>query len=147
LIVGFPGETDADFVDLESFVADTRFDHVGVFTYSHEEGTRAYVFADDVPAAVKRRRRNALMARQKRIVAEAQKERIGGEVAVLIDGPSPEHELVLQGRLEGQAPDIDPVVVLTDCDSERYSPGDLIRARIVGAKDYDLVAAPIGVAW
>jgi ribosomal protein S12 methylthiotransferase len=147
LIVGFPGETDADFGDLESFVADTRFDHVGVFTYSHEEGTRAYGSADDVPAALKRRRRSALMARQRRIVAEAQKERIGSEVAVLIDGPSPEHELVLQGRLEGQAPDIDPVVVLTDCDSERYSAGDLIRARIVGAKDYDLVAAPIGVAW
>ena len=146
LIVGFPGETDKDFGELEGFVGDTRFDHVGVFTYSHEEGTRAFDLPDDVPAAVKRRRRNALMAKQKRIVAKAQKERIGSEVEVLIDGPSAEHEFVLQGRLEGQAPEIDPVVVLTDADPELYGAGDLIRARITGAREYDLVAAPLGRA-
>jgi len=144
LIVGFPGETEADFAELDSFVADTRFDHVGVFTYSHEEGTRAYGFADDVPAAVKRSRRNALMARQKRIVAETQKARVGREVEILIDGPAPEHELVLQGRLEGQAPDIDSVVFLTDCDPLRYAAGDLIKATVVGAKGYDLIVAPVG---
>jgi len=144
-IVGFPGETDADFAELDAFVRDTRFDHVGVFTYSHEEGTRAFAFADDVPARVKRRRRDALMSRQKRIAAAAQQERLGSEIAVLIDGPSPEHELVLQGRTEGQAPDIDAVVYLTDCDRELYRPGDLIRAQVVEARDYDLVAAPIGV--
>ena len=143
LIVGFPGETEADYSELEAFVADTRFDHVGVFTYSHEEGTRAFGLPDDVPAAVKRRRRNRLMARQKKIVAGAQKARIGTEVDVLIDGPSPEHELVLQGRLEGQAPDIDPVVFLTDCGAEDYRPGQLIRTRIVGAREYDLVAEPV----
>jgi ribosomal protein S12 methylthiotransferase len=144
LIVGFPGETDAEFAELESFVGDTRFDHVGVFTYSHEEGTRAFAHADDVPAATKRRRRNTLMARQKQIVATAQKARIGMEVDVLVDGPSPEHELVLQGRLPSQAPDIDPVVFLTDCDPADHGAGQLIRARIVGAKGYDLLAAPIG---
>jgi ribosomal protein S12 methylthiotransferase len=142
LIVGFPGETEAEFAELEGFVADTGFDHVGVFTYSHEEGTRAFGFTDDVPAAVKRRRRNTLMAKQKRIVAAAQKRRIGSEMDVLVDGPSAEHELVLQGRLENQAPDIDPVVFLTDCDPEQYRRGQLIRARIVGAKGYDLVATP-----
>ena len=142
LIVGFPGETDSEFAELEGFVADTGFDHVGVFTYSHEEGTRAFGFPDDVPAAAKRRRRNTLMARQKRIVAAAQKARIGTEMDVLVDGPSPEHELVLQGRLESQAPDIDPVVFLTDCDSEQVERGQLIRATIVGAKGYDLVATP-----
>src|SRR3712207_7401373 len=67
-IVGFPGETEADFRELENFVAETRFDHVGVFTYSHEEGTGAHALRDDVPAAIKRRRRNALMSRQKKIV-------------------------------------------------------------------------------
>jgi ribosomal protein S12 methylthiotransferase len=144
LIVGFPGETERDFGELESFISDTRFDHLGVFTYSHEEGTRAFNFADDVPAAVKRQRRNALMARQKKIVAAAQKGRIGSEVDVLVDGSSPEHELVLQGRLEGQAPDIDPVVFLSDCDPTQFSAGDLIRARIVGAKGYDLIAAAVG---
>jgi len=144
LIVGFPGETDSEFAELEGFVADTGFDHVGVFTYSHEEGTRAFRFTDDVPASVKRRRRNALMARQKRIVATAQKARIGTEMDVLVDGPSVEHELVLQGRLQSQAPDIDPVVFLTDCEPESLNRGQLIRARIVGAKGYDLVATPIG---
>ncbi len=144
LIVGFPGETHDDYRELERFVGDTHFDHVGVFTYSHEEGTRAFALSDDVPAGVKRRRRNALMAKQKEIVARMQKGRIGTEVAVLVDGPSPEHELVLQGRLEGQAPDIDPVVYLSNCDPEAHRPGQLIRARIVQARGYDLVAEPIG---
>ena len=128
-IVGFPGETETDFAELESFVEDTQFDHVGVFTYSHEEGTRAFALADDVPARVKRKRRDALMSRQRRIVAAAQTRRTGSEIAVMIDGPSPEHELVLQGRTEGQAPDIDAVVYLTDCDPASYRPGELIRAR------------------
>ncbi len=145
LIVGFPGETDAEFAELDGFVADTGFDHVGVFTYSHEEGTRAYAAEDDVPAPVKRRRRNALMARQKKIVARAQTQRIGTEVHVLVDGPSAEHDLVLQGRLEGQAPDIDPVVFLTDCDPADYPRGQLIRARIVGARNYDLIAQPVAI--
>jgi ribosomal protein S12 methylthiotransferase len=142
-IVGFPGESDEEFGELERFISDVEFDHVGVFTYSHEEGTRAFAAVDDVPAAVKRRRRNAIMARQKKIVARAQKGRIGNVVEVLIDGPSPEHELVLQGRLRGQAPEIDPLVILTDCDPEHYAMGDLIQARIVGARGYDVIAAPI----
>jgi ribosomal protein S12 methylthiotransferase len=146
LIVGFPGETEADYAELEGFVTDTRFDHVGIFTYSHEEGTRAFALPDDVPAAVKRRRRNGLMARQKKIVAAAQKARIGAEVDVLVDGPSPEHALVLQGRLEGQAPDIDSVVFLTDCNVETIPSGELIRTRIVGARGYDLVVKPFDSA-
>jgi ribosomal protein S12 methylthiotransferase len=143
LIVGFPGETEADFAELESFVADTGFDHLGVFTYSHEEGTRAFGLDDDVPAAEKKRRRHALMARQKKIVARAHRTRIGSEVAVIIDGPSSEHEMVLQGRLEGQAPDIDSVVYLTDCDPTAFEAGTLIQARLVAARGYDLVAAPL----
>ncbi len=142
LIVGFPGETDADFAEVDGFVAEIGFDHVGVFTYSHEEGTRAFDLPDDVPAVVKRRRRSALMSRQKRIVARAQKARIGSEVTVLVDGPSAEHELVLQGRLEGQAPDIDPLVFLTGCDVEGHRPGDLVRGTVVGASGYDLLVQP-----
>ena len=142
-IVGFPGETDAEFAELEQFVSDVEFDHVGVFTYSHEERTRAFAMEDSVATALKRKRRDALMARQKKIVARAQKRRIGTELQVMVDGPSPEHGLVLQGRLRGQAPEIDPIVILTDCDPSTYSSGDLIKARIVGAREYDLVAAPI----
>ena len=141
-IVGFPGETDEEFAELEGFVEDTGFDHVGVFTYSHEEGTRAFAVADDVPAATKRKRRDRIMKRQQKIVAARQQARIGTDVAVLIDGPSAEHELVLQGRLEGQAPDIDPVVYLTDCDPSTFERGNLIRARIVGAQGYDVLATP-----
>jgi ribosomal protein S12 methylthiotransferase len=144
LIVGFPGETEQDFAELDGFVADTGFDHVGVFTYSHEDGTRAFALVDDVPTPVKRKRRNALMARQKRIVARGLASRVGSDAAVLIDGPSSEHGLVLQGRIEGQAPDIDSVVYLTDCDPAAYQPGDLVPTRIVGAQGYDLVAAPVG---
>jgi len=144
-IVGFPGETEADVDALRAFIGDHAFDHVGVFTYSHEEGTSAYQLADDVPARVKQKRRDALMTRQKRIVAAARKQGIGSEIAVMVDGPSPEHELVLQGRTEGQAPEIDAVVYLTDCDPGLFEPGELIRARIVEARDYDIVAAPIGV--
>jgi ribosomal protein S12 methylthiotransferase len=141
-IVGFPGETEDEFAELEEFVQDTRFDHIGVFTYSHEEGTRAFAAGDDVTAATKRKRRERIMRRQQAIVAAGQAARIGTEVRVLIDGPSAEHELVLQGRLEGQAPEIDPVVYLTDCDPSVYGRGNLIRARIVGAEGYDLLATP-----
>jgi ribosomal protein S12 methylthiotransferase len=141
LIVGFPGETEADFAELKGFVDDTKFDHLGVFTYSHEEGTRAFDLSDDVPAATKRKRRHELMTRQKRIVAATQRGKLGETVAVLVDGPSPEHELVLRGRLEGQAPDIDPQVYLTDCDPAAHAPGDLIRATLVDARDYDWIAA------
>jgi ribosomal protein S12 methylthiotransferase len=140
-IVGFPGETEADFAELQGFVEDIRFDHLGVFTYSHEEGTRAFQLPDDVPPAMKRKRRHALMTRQKAIVAAAHKARRGQDVRVLVDGPSPEHELVLCGRLEGQAPDIDPQVYLTNCDSSAHAPGDLIRARLVEARGYDWIAA------
>jgi ribosomal protein S12 methylthiotransferase len=142
-IVGFPGETDAEFEQLCAFVRNVRFDHVGVFTYSHEEGTTAYDCRDDVPAAVKTKRRNKLMAEQKRIVARAQKSRVGDHVSVMIDGPSPEHELVWRGRLPGQAPDIDPVVYLTDVDPDSLRPGALLAAEIVGSREYDLVARPL----
>ena len=142
-IVGFPGETDTEFEELCSFVRSVRFDHVGVFTYSHEEGTTAHDLADDVPAAVKKKRRNALMAEQKRIVARAQKRRVGDCVRVMVDGPTPDHELVWRGRLAGQAPEIDPVVYFTDANPDVLRPGALLEAEIVGAREYDLVVRPL----
>jgi len=143
-IVGFPGETDGDIDELAGFLDAVQFDHVGIFTYSHEEGTSAGVrFDDDVPAAVKRSRRNRLMAQQKRIVRRSQKERIGQRVRLVIDGRSDEHDLVLRGRLAGQAPEIDAQVFLTECDPSALSPGTFIDAEIVAAKDYDLIARPL----
>jgi ribosomal protein S12 methylthiotransferase len=142
-IAGFPGETDGDFDELERFVEAVQFDHVGVFTYSHEEGTTAHRFADDVPAAVKRQRQSRLMSLQQRIVAKAQQGRIGRQVRVLVDGPSAEHELVLRARTEGQAPDIDPLVYLTDCDPSAFSPGTFVQAEVVESRAYDLIARPM----
>jgi ribosomal protein S12 methylthiotransferase len=141
-IVGFPGETAEDFDELRAFVRDVEFDHIGVFTYSHEEGTRAFELKDDVPARTKAARRRALMQLQKQIVKRRQKIRIGSPVRVMIDGPSPESSLVWQGRLEGHAPDIDPVVYLEGCDPSELSRGQIIAATVTGAKDYDLVATP-----
>jgi ribosomal protein S12 methylthiotransferase len=140
-IVGFPGETEQDVEALLDFVRDTGFEHVGVFTYSHEEGTRAHALVDDVPAHVKAARRDRVMRLQKQIVAKRHKARIGETVNVMVDGPSPESDLVLQGRLEGQAPDIDAVVYLSDCDPSAFASGRLVAARITGARGYDLIAS------
>ena len=142
-IVGFPGETADDFAELESFVQEVGFDHLGVFTYSHEEGTSAHGLADDLPARVKRQRQTSLMSRQRRIVAKAQKSRVGRQVRLLVDGPAAEHDLVIRARLEGQAPDIDPLVYLTDCDPSEMTPGAFIQAEIVGSRGYDLIARPL----
>jgi len=139
-IVGFPGETEQDFDDLCSFVRDTGFDHVGVFTYSHEEGTRAHALDDDVPAAIKRSRRERLMQLQSDIVAERHTARLGETVRVMIDGPSPESPLVVTGRLEGQAPDIDAVVYLDESDPASFAPGTVITAKLTDARAYDFVA-------
>ncbi|HXG87971.1 MAG TPA: 30S ribosomal protein S12 methylthiotransferase RimO [Vicinamibacterales bacterium] len=142
-IVGFPGETDQDFDELMAFIETVGFDHLGVFTYSHEEGTSAFGLVDDVPAAVKKRRQSRLMARQKQIVKKRQKGRVGERARLIVDGPSPEHELVLRGRLGGQAPDIDPLVYLTECDVSALAAGDIVDVEIVGAHGYDLVARPV----
>jgi ribosomal protein S12 methylthiotransferase len=141
-IVGFPGETEADAKELCAFIRDHAFDHVGVFTYSHEEGTSAYQLQDDVPARSKTARRSRVMGLQKRLVQTRQLARIGERVRVLVDGPSADHDLVLKARLPTQAPDIDAAVFLTECDPSSYRPGDLVDVEIVGAKDYDLVARP-----
>jgi ribosomal protein S12 methylthiotransferase len=142
-IVGFPGETDQDLEELLSFVDEQRFDHVGVFTYSHEEGTSAHGLDDDVPAKEKQARRNRVMALQKRLAKSRQKGRIGGTVRMIVDGPSGDHDLVLKGRLMTQAPDIDAAVYLTECDPSRFRAGDFAEVEIVGARDYDLIARPV----
>jgi ribosomal protein S12 methylthiotransferase len=142
-ITGFPGETDSDIAELESFVSDQAFDHVGVFTYSHEEGTRAYALSDDVAARTKKARRNRIMSLQKRLVQRRQKARIGEHVRVLVDGPSGDHDLVWNGRLESQAPDIDAVVYFTEADPSTFRAGEFVEAELVGCREYDLLARPL----
>jgi ribosomal protein S12 methylthiotransferase len=143
-IVGFPGETEADMDELASFVGSQGFDHVGVFTYSHEEGTTAHHLTDDVPASRKKARRQRIMSLQKQLIKKKNRARVGERTRIVIDGPSTEHDLVLRGRLSTQAPDIDAVVYLTDCDPSAYKAGDFVEVAIVSARDYDLVARPLG---
>jgi ribosomal protein S12 methylthiotransferase len=139
-IVGFPGESRDDVEELCSFVSNHQFDHLGVFTYSHEEDTSAFALEDDVPAREKAARRNRVMSLQKQVVRKRQRRRIGERVRLIVDGPASDHDLVLRGRLASQAPDIDASVYLTDCDPSSLRTGALIDAEIVGARDYDLVA-------
>jgi len=142
-IVGFPGETEADVAELTAFVGDHGFDHVGVFTYSHEEGTSAYQFDDDVPARTKAARRHTVMSLQKRLIRRRQRARVGERARIIVDGPSADHELVVKGRLGTQAPDIDASVYLTECDPSSFLPGTFADVEIVGARDYDFIARPL----
>jgi ribosomal protein S12 methylthiotransferase len=142
-IVGFPGETDEDFSELQSFTEAMQFDHLGVFTYSHEDGTTARTLPDDVPARTKRLRQAALMRAQKGRVTRLQGAKVGQRHRMLVDGPSDEQELVLRGRLASQAPDIDSLVYLTDCEVEAITPGTFIDVEVVGSKGYDLIARPV----
>ncbi len=142
-IVGFPGETDADVDELCAFVEAHRFDHVGVFTYSHEEGTAAFALTDDVTGPEKRARRSRLMRLQQQLVRRRLKGRVGERVRVLVDGPAGEHELVVKGRLSTHAPDIDASVYFTECDPSLLTPGAFVDAEIVGTHDYDLIARPL----
>jgi ribosomal protein S12 methylthiotransferase len=142
-IVGFPGETEADVDALAAFVEDSAFDHVGVFTYSHEEGTRAHALADDVPDRVKRARRDRIMRLQRTMAARLGRGRVGSVVDVMVDGPSPDSDLVVTGRLSGQAPDIDAQVIFSDCDPSTLAPGAIVRARVQAARGYDLIATPL----
>ena len=141
-IVGFPGETEADVDALADFVQESAFDHVGVFTYSHEEDTRAFALADDVPQPVKLARRDRIMRLQQRVARKLRQAQVGHTVPVMVDGPSPESALVVTGRLAGQAPDIDSQVIFTVCDPSVMVPGQIVSARIVAARGYDLVASP-----
>jgi len=142
-IVGFPGETEADIAELTAFIGDHAFDHVGVFTYSHEDGTSAFQLHDDVPAQTKTARRARVMSLQKKLIRARMRARIGERARVLIDGPSSDHDLVLRARLQTQAPDIDASVFLTECDPSAFRPGDFAEVEIVDGRDYDLVARPL----
>ena len=140
-IVGHPGESDADFQELADFVKWAEFDHVGVFLYSHEEDTRSGAMEDLVPAKTARARHRKLMSLQRPISRRSLRRRVGTEIEVLVDGPSDEHELLLEGRFWGQAPDVDGKIHLANGTAR---PGEIRRALVTGAADYDLVADLLG---
>ena len=139
-ITGFPGETDEDFEELMTFVRNVEFDRVGVFTYSDEEGTPAYDLSGKVSAQVADRRRARLMKEQSRISRRRNQTRVGETVRVLFEGESKESDLLWQGRMETQAPDIDGCVLINDA-PEGVVPqlGAMIDVQINEAQEYDLV--------
>ena len=139
-IVGFPGEREEDFECLMSFVEAAQFDHLGVFLYSNEETSSSYALLDQVPAAVARHRRQELMALQRRISRRKLRKRVGGCFPVLVEGRSEETELLFQGRLESQAPEIDGQVLINDFEGAEPRPGEFRWATITAAGDYDLVS-------
>jgi len=143
-IVGFPGETDADFDELLGFVREVEFDNLGVFTYSDEEECGAFGLDDKVPSKIARSRQSKLMRAQARIAARKAKGMIRKKVEVLIEGTSSESELLLQGRTQCQAPEIDGCVLINDF-AEGLDPqsGDFVNVEITGAALYDLVGTAV----
>ncbi|MGI4791041.1 MAG: 30S ribosomal protein S12 methylthiotransferase RimO [Janthinobacterium lividum] len=133
-LVGFPGETDAQFEHLLDFVTEMRFDRLGVFTYSAEEGTPAFTLENPVPAKVMRARRDALMAAQQEISLESNRKWIGRDLPVLIES---RHGADAIGRSFRDAPEIDGTVIVQNCDA---APGTFVSAHVVAAAHYDLHA-------
>jgi len=144
-IVGFPGETDADFEALCDFVAEAKFDWLGVFAYSHEEGSKAFDLAGTIPKRVIEHRRRALMKLQKGISRQAMRARVGKTFDVLVEGESEETPLLWEGRTQLHAPEIDGTVYLNDFGPfEALTPGAFYRCEVTEAHDYDLVARVVG---
>ena len=136
LIAGHPGETEKDFDELYDFVAKTKFDRLGIFTYSHEEGTPSHNLEDNVPEQLKRIRSNKIMALQQTISKEKNKKKIGSTLKVLIDrGDSDNY----YGRTECDSPEVDNEVIIP-VNKSHLRVGDFYDAVIIGAKEYDLIA-------
>src|SRR6185503_9839379 len=139
-ITGFPGETEEDFAELLAFVKNVEFDRVGVFTYSDEEGTPAYELPNKVDPKIAKQRRARLMKEQAKVAKRKHKSLVGQQVRVLFEGESNESDLLWQGRLETQAPDIDGCVLINDVPEGFIpSPGEFVDVMIEEAHEYDLV--------
>ena len=135
-IVGFPSEQPDEFEELVDFIKQQKFDRVGCFIYSPEEGTKGGSMAEQIDEETKQLRHNRLMSVQNKISQKKQKAWVGRTVPVLVEGLSEESELLLQGRTSQQAPDIDGVVLINDGQAKI---GDLVEVKITEAHDYDLV--------
>jgi len=137
-IVGFPGETDADFVELCDFVEKQQFTHVGVFTYCREDGTPAAEMGRQVPAHVMKMRQERLMELQKEVSRKRLEALIGQTVDVLVEGVSEESDLLLRGRTRWQAPDVDGQVYISNATPD-VAIGQIRKLRVTQVGDYDLV--------
>ena len=139
IIVGFPGENDDDFEKLLAGVKAARFNHLGIFRYSDEEGTPAYRLKDKVPQEVIEERFDRLFEAQKEIARELNSDFLGKTVEVLVEGFHEDTELLIVGRHFGQAPDIDGKVIINDLDGKDLKQGDLINVEITEVLDFDLI--------
>ena len=139
MIVGFPGETESDFKELKEFCREMEFDRLGVFTYSDEENTDAIGLSRKVASDRAEARRRVLMDQQTEIAARKNRTLIGRELPILIEGPSQESELLLQGRLESQAPEIDGVCLINDSKAGEIREGEFRIIRITRALEHDLL--------
>lgn len=146
-IVGFPGETNSDFDELTNFVRRAEFDRVGVFTYSDEENSPAYLIDDKVPAKIARARERKLMKEQAKISLRRNRAMVGRQVRVLLEGQSKESELLLEGRMESQAPEIDGSVLINDVpDGFDLRASQFVNIEITEAHEYDLIGKIVGEA-
>jgi ribosomal protein S12 methylthiotransferase len=136
-IVGHPGETEAEFAELSSFISTAELDHVGVFQYSDEDACASYALEDKVDDETTEERAQALIDLQRVISRKKNEARVGQELTVLVEGASDESELVMVGRHAGQAPEVDGSVYLSH---GPVQPGTFCRAHVVSATDYDLLA-------
>ncbi len=140
-IVGFPGEDDRAFNELCRFVTGQALHHLGVFTYSHEEGTTAYALDDSVAGEVKEERKLRLLEIQQEVSRKKLAQNIGKTFDVLVEGVHPETELLLRGRHQGQAPEVDGEVFVTE---GTWQPGDIIPVTIEETFDYDMAGRVMG---
>ena len=139
MIVGFPGETEADFEILCDFVKAAEFDRLGVFSYSDEDTSASFQLDAKVDARAIYQRKRKLMALQRRISKSRNRRMIGREVDVLIEGPSQETDLLWQARMSTQAPEIDGFCYVNDFEGAEPRRGEIRRMRITEAHDYDLI--------
>ena len=141
IIVGFPGETEEDFNQLLEGVKKARFNHLGIFRYSDEEGTPAFNLKDKIPPEIIEERFEKLFAVQEKIVSEHNNSFIGKTVDVLIEGYHEDTELLIQGRFSGQAPDIDGKVIVNDTGDKILKQGDLVSVTINEVLNFDLLGS------
>ena len=140
-IVGFPGESLRDFEVLEEFISDAKFDWLGVFNYSDEEGSKAHALDAKLPKRTIESRKRKLMKLQQKISKRAKQQWVGRELVVLAEGESEETPMLWEGRTEFHAPEIDGKVYINDFgDLASLEAGKFYRAEITEAHDYDLVA-------
>ncbi|MBV8706396.1 MAG: MiaB/RimO family radical SAM methylthiotransferase, partial [Acidobacteriaceae bacterium] len=139
MIVGFPGETEKDFEELCQFVEVAQFDRLGVFSYSDEETSGSYLLDGKVDKRTIYARKRKLMALQRRISRRRNQQLVGREFPVLLEGPSPETDLLWQARLSTQAPEIDGVCFVNDFGPGEGRAGEMRILRVTEAHDYDLV--------